>query len=85
MFEEYNMHRGVQRDRSSCPGRVKNFLFPRHTDYLWGPPTSCPMGTEGSFLGGKAARREADHSPPASADVKKMWIYISTFPYAFTA
>jgi hypothetical protein len=26
---------------------------------------------------------EADHSPPASADVEKMWIYTSTTPYAF--
>jgi hypothetical protein len=29
--------------------------------------------------------READHSPPASAKVKKMWIYTSTSPYAFMA
>jgi hypothetical protein len=29
--------------------------------------------------------REGDHSPPASADVKKMWIYTSTPPYAFMA
>jgi hypothetical protein len=29
--------------------------------------------------------READHSPPASAEVKKMWIYTSTAPYAFMA
>jgi hypothetical protein len=29
--------------------------------------------------------READHSPPASAEVKKMWIYTSTPPYAFMA
>jgi hypothetical protein len=27
--------------------------------------------------------READHSPPASAEIKKIWIYISTPPYAF--
>jgi hypothetical protein len=26
-----------------------------------------------------------DHSPPASAEVKKMWIYTSTPPYAFVA
>jgi hypothetical protein len=26
---------------------------------------------------------EADHSPPTSAEVKKMWIYTSTPPYAF--
>jgi hypothetical protein len=27
--------------------------------------------------------READHSPLASAEVKKIWIYTSTPPYAF--
>jgi hypothetical protein len=35
--------------------------------------------------GVKRPGREADHSPPASAEVKKMWIYISTPPYAFMA
>jgi hypothetical protein len=29
--------------------------------------------------------REAGHSPPTSAEVKKMWIYTSTSPYAFMA
>jgi hypothetical protein len=33
----------------------------------------------------KQQGREADHSPPASAKVKKMWIYTSTTPYAFIA
>jgi hypothetical protein len=32
-------------------------------------PASCPMGTGGSFSGGKAAGREADHSPPSNAEV----------------
>jgi hypothetical protein len=27
----------------------------------------------------------ADHSPPISAEVKEMWIYTSTTPYAFMA
>jgi hypothetical protein len=31
------------------------------------------MGTGGSFPG-----READHSPPTSAEIKKIWIYTST-------
>jgi hypothetical protein len=35
--------------------------------------------------GVKRPGREADHSPPASAEVKKMWIYTSTLPYAFMA
>jgi hypothetical protein len=29
--------------------------------------------------------READRSPPATAEVKKMWIYTSTPPYVFMA
>jgi hypothetical protein len=33
----------------------------------------------------KRPRREAYHSPPASAEVKKMWIYTSTPPCAFMA
>jgi hypothetical protein len=44
------------------------------------------MGTGGSFPGGgggKRLGREADYSPPASAEVKIMWIYTSTPTYAF--
>jgi hypothetical protein len=33
----------------------------------------------------KRRGREADHSTPASAEDKKMWIYTSTPPYAFMA
>jgi hypothetical protein len=33
-------------------------------------PASCAMGTGGPFLGGKARTgRDADHSPPSSAEV----------------
>jgi hypothetical protein len=35
--------------------------------------------------GVKRQRRDADHSPPASAEVEKMWIYTSAPPYAFMA
>jgi hypothetical protein len=34
-------------------------------------PASYPMGTSGSFRGVKRPGREADHSPPSSAEVKK--------------
>jgi hypothetical protein len=34
-------------------------------------PASYPMGTRGSFPGGKAAGCEADHLPPSSAEVKE--------------
>jgi hypothetical protein len=37
------------------------------------------------FPGIKRPGREADHSPPTSAEVKKMWVYTSTPPYAFMA
>jgi hypothetical protein len=47
--------------------------------------TSYTVGTGGSFPGVKRPVREADHSPPTSAEVKKMWIYTSTPPYAFMA
>jgi hypothetical protein len=48
-------------------------------------PTSYKMGTGGSFPGVKQQGREADHSPPTSAEVKKIWIYTSTPPYVFMA
>jgi hypothetical protein len=48
-------------------------------------PTSYTAGTGGSFPGVKRPGREADHSPPTSAEVKKIWIYTSTPPYAFMA
>jgi hypothetical protein len=34
-------------------------------------PASYPMGIRGPFLGVKRPEREADHSPPSSADVKE--------------
>jgi hypothetical protein len=49
-----------------------------------GPPNLL-MGTGSSFPGVKRPGRETDHSPPTSAEVKKMWIYTSTPPYAFMA
>jgi hypothetical protein len=48
-------------------------------------PTSYPMDTGGSFPGLKQPGREADHSAPASAEVKKMWNYTYTPPYASMA
>jgi hypothetical protein len=37
------------------------------------------------YPGIKKPGREADHSPPTSAEVNKMWIYTSTTPHAFMA
>jgi hypothetical protein len=46
-------------------------------------PNYYPMGTGASFPGVKPPGREANHSLPANAELKKMWIYTSTPPYAF--
>jgi hypothetical protein len=66
---------------SSSPGRVKNFHFSISSRPALGstqPPIKWVPGV-------KRQGREADHSPPTSAEVKKMWIYTSTPPYVFTA
>jgi hypothetical protein len=48
-------------------------------------PASYPMGSGGSFPGVKRAGREAEHSPPSSAEIKNAWIYTSIPQYAFMA
>jgi hypothetical protein len=50
-------------------------------------PTQLPIQLVQWALspGLKRPGREADHSPPASAKIKKMWIYTFTPPYAFMA
>jgi hypothetical protein len=35
-----------------------------------GAHLAYPVGTEGTFPGSKVAGREADHSPPSSAELK---------------
>jgi hypothetical protein len=52
-------------------------------DWLWGPPNFISNGYLAFSLGVKWQSHEADHSPPTSAEVKKMWIYTSTPPYTF--
>jgi hypothetical protein len=55
------------------------FFSPRRPDRLWGPPSLLANGQV------KRPGREADHSPPTSVEVKKMWVYISTLLYVFMA
>jgi len=38
------------------------------------------MGAGGSYPEGKATRRETDHSPPSSAEVKNEWSYTFISP-----
>jgi hypothetical protein len=46
--------------------------MPLGPDRLWHPSRICTICTEGPFPGGKARPgRDADHSPPSSAEVKK--------------
>jgi hypothetical protein len=45
-------------------------------DRLWSPSSLPPKG----FPGVKRSRREADHSPPTSAEMKKTWLYTSAPP-----
>jgi hypothetical protein len=75
---------GRPRGRSSSPGKVKNFLLStlsRPTLVFTQPPIQWVPGALSSRV--KRPGRESDHSPPTSAEVKKMWIYTSTPPYAY--
>jgi hypothetical protein len=75
---------GRQRGRSSSPRGVKNFLHVVQTGSE-AHPASYPMGTEGSFSGNKAAGAWNWPLTYNSAEVKKIWVYTSTPPYAFMA
>jgi hypothetical protein len=55
------------------------FSPPSIPDRLWGPPTHP------TSAGVKQPGRETDHTPPTSAEVKKMWLYTTTRPYTFMA
>jgi hypothetical protein len=60
------------------------FSSPNHPDWFWGPPSLLSMWVLGALTPGvKRPEREADHSPPTSAEVKKTWIYTSAQPYIF--
>jgi hypothetical protein len=48
-------------------------------------PATYPMDNRDSFPGVKRPGREAEHSVPTTAEVKKMWIYTPTPSYAFMA
>jgi hypothetical protein len=57
--------------RVRFPAEAGKFsLHPRVQNGSGAHPASYPMDTRGSFPGVKRPGREADHSPPSSADVK---------------
>jgi hypothetical protein len=68
-------------DRVSIPGRGNDGIFLlRHLfqTCFGARQVSYPMGTWGSFRGGKA-----DHRIPSSAEVKNAWNYTPTPPICF--
>jgi hypothetical protein len=65
----------------SSTGRVKNFLLCTSSRPALGYIQPPIQWTPRAFSPGvKRPGCEADHSPSASAEVKKMWIYTSTPP-----
>jgi hypothetical protein len=73
--------------RSSSPGRVKNVHFFKASIPALGTtqPRSYPVGTGALSTEVKRQEREADRSPPTSAEVTKTWVCTSSPPYVFMA
>jgi hypothetical protein len=68
------------------PVGVRIFTSPCLPDRLWDPPKLLYNVYRGLVPRGvKRLGRDADHSPPTNAEVKKMWIYTSTPTYSFMA
>jgi hypothetical protein len=62
------------------------FLFSTSSRPVPGPTQPHIQWVPGALSPGvKRPEREADNSPPSSAEVKKTWIYTSTPTYAFMA
>jgi hypothetical protein len=65
---------------------AKNFLFSMSSRLVLGPAQPRTQWIPGAFsLEVKQPGCEADHSPQTSAEVKKIWTYISAPLYAFMA
>jgi hypothetical protein len=66
---DYGLDEEVIWVRSPAGSKVF-FLYPLCPDRLRAHPASCTMGNAGPVTGGKALPgRDADHSPPSSAEV----------------
>jgi hypothetical protein len=59
------------------PIRTRFFSSSKRPDWFWGPPNHLSSGyKEGISSGVKRPGREADHSPPSSAEVKEDGVYL---------
>jgi hypothetical protein len=75
---------GRQKGRSSRPGRANNSLFFVLSRPALGPTQPPTQWVPGSISPGvKRQRREANHSPPISAEIKKTLVCTSTTPCVF--
>jgi len=59
-------------------GKGRFFSFPSCLDQLWDPPSLSLLGEL------KGPEYEADQSPPSSAEVKNVWSFACTLPYALS-
>jgi hypothetical protein len=63
------------------PAGSRILSFPRRPDRLWGSHYMLSNGYHGLYPPVVARPgHEADHSPPTSAEAKKMWIYTPNLP-----
>jgi hypothetical protein len=73
-------------DPASIYARGRNFsLRHRVKTGSGGQLAPYPMGKWAVCSGIKRPKREADNSPPSSAEVKNAWSYTSIPPYVFMA
>jgi hypothetical protein len=62
------------------PAGAGNFSLHHRVQTCSGAHPAYLMGTGALSLGAKRPGREADHSPPSSAEIKNAWIYTSNPP-----
>jgi hypothetical protein len=68
------------------PVGARFFSSPCRPDRFWGQPNPPIQWVPSALSAGvKRPGREADHSPPTSAEVKNTWIYTPTPPCVFMA
>jgi hypothetical protein len=74
------------RSRNSSPGRGKNFYFSMSCKPALRPiQLLIQWVLEALSREVKRPGRETEHSPPTTAEVKRMWVYTSTPPYVSMA